>query len=284
MATAMPLPNMAITLVVALLIVIIVVFGEILEWMDKLEKYPGLKKFAEAKVLRVSLLVVAILALGAVMNDLNGIRDSLKTPPPSPKAPRPLTANELAPCPAPPSPAKKMSQHGNSSTNSVQQGPGSAFSQNQSGGITAGTVNNYGAVDRHLSPETMSALDKVAQTIPNKKNNPVGFITVEGAEAESFADEIAAVFYKHGIGVGTAILGEYWSPETPKGVIVCVKSKDSAAYPLAEKIATAMSSTGVPAVGIMPKPNMDADRVLIVIGSKTDGRPVGAVTSTLVAR
>ncbi len=45
-----------------------------------------------------------------------------------------------------------------------------------------------------------------------------------------------------------------------------------------------MTNTGVPAVGLMVAPAMDSGRVHIVVGEKTDGRPVGGTTSFLVVR
>lgn len=63
-----------------------------------------------------------------------------------------------------------------------------------------------------------------------------------------------------------------------------VKAKDDPAFPLAQKIATALNSTGVPAVGFMLAPNMGSGRVHIVVGDKTDGPPVGGTTGTVVVR
>lgn len=188
--------------------------------------------------------------------------------------------------------ARGQQQQNSGGTNIQQSGSGSK-SPNVSApyGIAIGgdnrgiaTVNNYGPIDRHLNPATANALSEIAKSIPNKDNYPVGFLTVESGEAETFADEIALIFYKQGIGAGRAVGGRYWSPQTPRGVIVCVKSKDAPAFPLAEKIANALSNTSVPAVGMMINPNMNNDRVLIVVGERTDGSPVGATTGYVVVR
>lgn len=161
-----------------------------------------------------------------------------------------------------------------------------AASVGQQGGITAGQIN-YGAVDRHLSPQTEAALTVVAKSIPKdsiKTGYPVSFLTVQSAEAETFADEIAMVFYRQQIGEGRAIGGEYWNPQTPKGVIVLVKSLDDPAFPLAQKIEHAFTSTGVSAVAIAIDSIRNPGQVLIVTGEKTEGKAVAGTTSTLVVR
>jgi len=199
------------------------------------------------------------------------------------------------PCPAPPTeskrakngtPSQQQAGKDNAQAGPVTQGPGSIA---QIGGAqNQATVNNYGAVDRHLSVETTKALGDIAQAIPNKNKQPVGFLVVESAEAETFADEIAMAFLKPGIkdglGDGQATAGRNWHPQTPKGVVIVVKDKDDPAFPLAQQIANAMSSTGVPAVGIMFNPNGSSGRVIIIVGEKTDGPPVGGLTSYLVLR
>jgi hypothetical protein len=89
---------------------------------------------------------------------------------------------------------------------------------------------------------------------------------------------------KDGLGNGQATAGRNWYPQTPKGVVIVVKGKDDPAFPLAQQIANAMSSTGVPAVGIMFNPTGSSGRVIIIVGEKTDGSPVGGLTSYLVLR
>jgi hypothetical protein len=152
------------------------------------------------------------------------------------------------------------------------------------GEVTNPTVNNYAPPDRHLNQTAIDALSAIAESLPNKEKYPVGFVTVQGGEAETFADELAMVFYKKGVGAGSAPAGQYWNPKTPQGIIVCAKAKDAPSFRVAEQIANALTSNGVPAVGIMLNDKMDPDRVLVVIGEKTDGKPVGATTGYLIVR
>ncbi len=169
-----------------------------------------------------------------------------------------------------------------SSVGAITQGPGSIAQLGGTG--NQATVNNYAVADRHLTPATANALSDIARSIPDKDQFPVGVVVVEGGEAESFADEIATVFYTQGIGAPRATGGRYWSPQTPRGVLIAVKAIDDPAFPLAQRIANAMSSTGVPAVSLMVNPDRSSGKVLIIVGEKTDGRPVGGVSSYLIVR
>jgi hypothetical protein len=67
---------------------------------------------------------------------------------------------------------------------SVVQGPGSAVSINQQGGITAGTINVN--TDRHLTDPQKDALRKVADLLPSEK---FAIIAVMDGEAQRYAQE-----------------------------------------------------------------------------------------------
>jgi len=204
----------------------------------------------------------------------------------------PVVPDKSAGSNSPNSSIGNLNQQGQNNT--VQQGNNNTAGPTvncPSVGVCAGhdvngptTVTNYGAVDRHLSQATANALDGIAQSVPETYKKLFGVLVVEDGEAETFADEIATVFGKYGIGGGHALGGEHWSPQTPKGVVVIVKAKDDPAAPLAEQIANAMNSTGVSAVGIMFSPKMASGMVHIIVGDKTDGPTVGGVPGAVIAR
>jgi hypothetical protein len=66
---------------VGAVVLLLGLLAQVLEWTDKLEKYPALKKFAEAKALRVVLLVVGIGLLAGVLEEANRVREALERPP-----------------------------------------------------------------------------------------------------------------------------------------------------------------------------------------------------------
>jgi hypothetical protein len=87
-----------ITLVGAIVLVIYAIVTTALEWLHRLETYPTIRKFVEAKTLRAALLIVAIILLFGVFQDINAVREALNAPPPNPKAPSaPIISNEEAP-------------------------------------------------------------------------------------------------------------------------------------------------------------------------------------------
>ena len=98
-----------VTFIAALILVLFGVIGQVLEWVGKLDNHPFIKKFVEAKVLRVALLIVTLLLLSEVFIDLNEVREGLNHPPPAQKPPLPLTAQDLCPSPAQTPPSSKPS-------------------------------------------------------------------------------------------------------------------------------------------------------------------------------
>lgn len=156
-----------------------------------------------------------------------------------------------------------------------------AQSTNQSGGITAAEIN-IGAVDRHLGKASAEVLTSIAKDLPTNRL-VVDISTTENAEAETLADEIGVPFLEQGIIHSRPPAGR--STVTPKGVVVLVHSKDDSAYPLARKIADALSLT-VSAVGIAVNADrVPVGRVKIIVGDKTDGQPdVGTDPGTIVVR
>jgi hypothetical protein len=80
-----------VTVVLISIIVIIEIIAQVFDWSDRLEKHPRIKKFVEAKILRVSLLLAAVCILAPVWNDLDKIRKELNNPPPRQAPPLPIT-------------------------------------------------------------------------------------------------------------------------------------------------------------------------------------------------
>jgi len=80
-----------VTVVVVSIIIVIGTVAQVLEWIDKFDKYPRVKMFVEAKILRVSLLIVAVLLLGTASTELYKVREALSNPPPRQAPPSPIT-------------------------------------------------------------------------------------------------------------------------------------------------------------------------------------------------
>jgi hypothetical protein len=91
----------SVTLIVATILVVTAVIGQIFEWVDKLGKYPSIKKLVEGKTLRVVLLLIAVLLLAAVFSALNEVRQALNSPPPRQRPPLPLNLKDIFSTPTP---------------------------------------------------------------------------------------------------------------------------------------------------------------------------------------
>jgi hypothetical protein len=81
--------------IVGTVLILTALLAQVLEWRDRLEKYPTLKKLTEAKVLRVLLLIFGIGLLAGVLEETNRIREALERPPVAPKPPLPINAQSL---------------------------------------------------------------------------------------------------------------------------------------------------------------------------------------------
>jgi hypothetical protein len=148
---------------------------------------------------------------------------------PAPQAP---TSTPAATPPSQAAPAKKSpsqtTQHVTARTSadkspavgSIQQGPGSALSIGQQGGITAGTVT-ISNPERHLTPQQIAALAQVS--IPSSAK--LGVLTSEDSDSQIFANEIyVAIDPKHEsrwyqVGYGRV-------PPLPRGVYIGARDKD----------------------------------------------------------
>jgi hypothetical protein len=87
--------NDAIKLIGAIVLVIFVIIATALGWLEWLDKYPTIKKIVEAKALRATLLIVAIVLLFGVFEDINTVREALYVPPVTPKTPpAPIIQNQ----------------------------------------------------------------------------------------------------------------------------------------------------------------------------------------------
>jgi hypothetical protein len=90
--------NNTINLIGAIALVVYVIVATALGSLQWLEKCPAIKKVVEAKALRTTLLVVAIILLFGVFQNINAVREALNVPPPSPKAPpAPIISKEEPP-------------------------------------------------------------------------------------------------------------------------------------------------------------------------------------------
>jgi hypothetical protein len=119
----------------------------VLEWLHRLEKYPTIKKFVEAKALRAALLIVAIILLFGVFQDINAVREALNVPPSSPKTPpAPIIVKEGARAGSilVPKPDTKPSVQVNNAPNGFAIGGGN---------VTNPTVNNFGPLPPKITWE-----------------------------------------------------------------------------------------------------------------------------------
>jgi len=91
----MNLVTVAVGVIVGTGIILIALLAQLLEWRNRLDNYPTLKKFAEAKLLRVVLLIFAIGLLAGVLEEANQVRELLERPPAVQKPPLPINIQGL---------------------------------------------------------------------------------------------------------------------------------------------------------------------------------------------
>jgi hypothetical protein len=155
-----------IKLVGAIALVIYVIVTTASEWLHGLEKYPTIKKFVEAKALRATLLIVAIILLFGVFQDIIAVREALNVPPPVPKAPPAPIIQKQEPTPnfvrsVAPKPDTKPPVQINSAPNGIAIGGGT---------VTNPTVNNnnFAPPQRALSEDQKTSLIACLKTNPGK--------------------------------------------------------------------------------------------------------------------
>jgi hypothetical protein len=189
----------------------------------------------------------------------------------------PATVLEKAPVKKHKSEVPKVSSSGNNSpaTGTITQGPGSATSFNQQGGITAGTVN-IGPQDRHLSENQKAAIVSNLQGKPCRITTMGALSNVE--DAQNYAVELLETFRLAGCTVPSTIASLTSLKETWSGIKVVYH--DDAIHVLGERIYTppdtppgiilsALDSANLGNIRVSPGPNVPVDAIQVTVG----GRP-----------
>jgi hypothetical protein len=154
--------------VVSVCLIAFSIFCALLDWTEKLNKYPRLKKLGEARIPRTILLFSALGLLAVVLHDLNEVLDKMNAPPLHQPAPAPINLKELAPFTA--AQIAKPSHPGNSGiSSSTIAGHDNAVagSVNQSGrNNIAQTGPNSSATINEVPPERRIKPDVVTSAGP----------------------------------------------------------------------------------------------------------------------
>lgn len=189
----------AIKLVGAIVLVTYVIVTMALEWRDRLEKHTTIKKFVEAKALRASLLIVAIILLFGVFQDINAVREALNVPPPSPKAPPGPIIQKQEPTPdvvryPVPKPDTKPPIQINNAPNGIAIGGGT---------VSNPTVNNFGERQYPLAGQTPTISICGETSISRAYGKDYKYETIVSLETDTRITRPAIMLYFDGTVLGT---------------------------------------------------------------------------------
>ncbi len=173
-----------------------------------------------------------------------------------PVAPESAYAKPLLTSERPPPPAVAVHQQssGDNSPNTSTSGdnspnvgsiaPGAVVSFGQQGGQIAGTIINEGPIERHLTPAQREALNVVAAELPESMATSLTIQAIPNRYAAIYAREIRDVFISHNKTIKFSSIVVDKNPELT-GVYVLIRGQEDNNFPLAQKIATALSGSGV---------------------------------------
>ena len=163
-------------------------------------------------------------------------------------------------------------QEQTNTTGNIVQGPGSALSVNQQGGITAAQVN-LGIPNRHLTPEQKAA---IASALKGKtcKVSSMGY-ELGAADARDFAFEIQAALRSGGCDVPEDLTPAFRKNGTNRGVFV--QYYDPATYSPGEKFTVSPDTPQGMLIGTFayahlpvsaaPGPDVSKNVVEVIVGA-----------------
>ncbi len=129
------------------------------------------------------------------------------------------------------------------------------------------TVNNFAVPNRHLSPKGNASLADFAKTLPSDLSDILTIRTVNEAEPNGYGTEI-----KQGLEQHTKVKFDValaWS-NIPQGVVVCAESPSAPIFPLAERIANALSAAGVEHINFTKCVGVDDKHIMIIVGVRVE--------------
>jgi len=253
--------NNTINLIGAIVLVVYVIVATALGSLQWLEKYPTIKKFVEAKALRATLLIVAIVLLFGVFQNINAVREALNVPPPSPKAPPApivvVNAEPLRPSVTPQPPPNKAPTQINNAPNGIAIGGGK---------VTNPTVNNFGSPSRRLTAQQITTIRSTAQV----HCSTLQLIPVTAAnanqEAQRYALDFVNALKSGGCTADLALPIPGLMPDVV-GVYIAVKDVSNLGS-MAEDLKQILSEAGIPYLVAPLKPDFFSDKqTVLVIGA-----------------
>lgn len=258
----MNLLTVVIGAIVGTAIILLTLLAQVLEWRDRLEKYPTLKKIVEAKVLRVVLLVFAIGLLAGVLEEINQVREALDKPPAVQKPPLQISIESLC---GDSGAAGKAKPNKAGTPQTVINAP-NGFGIT-GGNVTNPTVNNFAPPERHLDTQQVVQLTAFAATLPDTSSYLV-FEDVTDKEAQQYAYQIWKIFDSQG---KAARLGEglSWGGQPmPEGIYVLIHDQADGRYPIAQKIVDNLKRSGVSIKEFSEANYVPSGQIRIVIGTR----------------
>jgi len=106
-------------------------------------------------------------------------------------------------------------------------------------------VNNYALAPRRLTTAQISALETVAESLPDGAGQYVLMKIVNDPETVRYASEISQIFRRHNK-LKNVLTALSWSGgPPPEGVFVLVQDANDDNFPTAQKIANAMVASGI---------------------------------------
>jgi hypothetical protein len=117
------------------------------------------------------------------------------------------------------------------------------------GTVTNPTVNNYAPPNRHLTENQITALNQLAEKLPqdfsDRSKDRLIIVSVNESEPIKYATEIQKIFEAHGK-TRELTYGITWQGPVPEGIQVLIHSTDDLTYPTAQLIVATLNASGIP--------------------------------------
>jgi hypothetical protein len=138
------------------------------------------------------------------------------------------------------------------------------------GGANSGTqtVNNFVPPQRQLTPQQVTALNSLADSLPDDAKSWFTVDSLNVPECIQYGDAIQKIFKQHDKTVADVVIWLAARPPLPKGIVVAVTSKTDEHFSYAQNIVNVLASNGFPNVSFSPMNGLPAGHIKIVIGEQ----------------